>query len=209
MPINRKDKIIFIHIPKCAGTSIAKSLNMSGHWKNTNFNILYGITNDNIILQSLCFEFYNKYLDDKIIDYCKIITVVRNPYCRILSDFTWRNRGYKNIYDYLLFIKNELKNKNKFDLMKVDIKKFINHILPQYEYINNTKYEDKIKILKFENLKNDFQNEFPNKKLLYLNKTSHINYKDYFKTRPECIKLINEIYEKDFIKFNYKMVNEF
>ncbi len=71
MPINRKGKIILVHIPKNAGCSIAKTLNMfpqNTHKKN--LNILYGIENDKTVLQSLPLEYYERYLNDDLINEC-------------------------------------------------------------------------------------------------------------------------------------------
>ena len=88
MPINRKEKIILVHIPKNAGSSVAKTLNMypqNTHKKNR--NILYGIEDDKTVLQSLPLEYYDRYLDYNLINECLKITVVRNPYDRVLSDY--------------------------------------------------------------------------------------------------------------------------
>jgi hypothetical protein len=203
MPIDKENNIIFVHIPKCAGTSIAKSLNIySEHNKPPNMNILYGITENNIVLQSLCLEYYQNYIDKNKIKECKIITVVRNPYDRVLSDFMWHNRGFNNILDFCKFIKKTLIEKNKYELMQHEPQFYINHILPQVEYINNTNYKNII-IMKLENLKNDFYTNFPSKQLFHENTTDHEKYSDYFKDKKDCVRLINEIYKEDFIKFGY------
>ena len=205
MPIDKENKIIFIHIPKCAGTSIAKSLNIySENNFPANMDILYGIQ-DNIVLQSLCLEYYNDYIEKSKIKECKIITVVRNPYDRILSDFMWHNRGFNNILDFCKFIKKTLLEKSKYELMAYDPNLYTNHILPQFEYINNTEYNDII-IMRFENLKNDFYKQFNDKHLFHENTTDHEKYYDYFKDKKECIDLINEIYKEDFIKFGYDLL---
>lgn len=205
MPISKKDKILFIHIPKCAGTSIAKTLGIYSHVNTPpNLEILYGIHN-NIVLQSLCLEYYNKFIKDNLKQY-NIFACVRNPYDRILSDYTWSNRGFKTILEYCKYIKNILLD-NKYD--KWELMKFNhnhdNHILPQFEYINNTNLN--VNIIKFENLNIEFGKLFPKKKLCHVNKKRHSDFLSYFKDKKECIKIINEIYEIDFKTFGYEMIN--
>ena len=205
MPINRNEKLLFVHIPKCAGTSIEKTLNMyQPYLTPANTDIMFGVTNDNIVLQSLCLEYYEKFIEKKLIDECKIFTVVRNPYDRILSDYTWFNRGFNSILNFIIFIKKILSTTNKEKIMNFNGKYLLNHILPQNEYINNTKYD--VKILKFESLNEDFSKLFPNKNLCHVNKTSHLHYLEFFKDKPKCIKLINEIYDDDFKYFGYDTI---
>ena len=203
MPICKKNKILFVHIPKCAGTSIAKSLNIySENNFPANMEILYGIHN-NTVLHSLCLEYYNEYINDNLMEY-NIITCVRNPYERVLSDYMWCNRGFKGILEFCKFIKITIETKKKFEFMFFDSKKYINHLLPQYEYINNTHLN--VNVLRMENIDEDFKKIFPNIKLCHENKTHHTDYVSFFKDKKECIQIINEIYKIDFEKFGYDML---
>ena len=203
MPICKKKKVLFIHVPKCAGTSIAKSLNMySENNFPANMDILYGI-HDNIVLQSLCLEYYNNYINEDLNDYT-ILTCVRNPYERVLSDYKWCDRGFNNILDFCKFIKTTIKIKKKYDFMLFDSKYYINHLLPQYEYINNTSL--KVNILHIENINESFNKLFPDTILCHENKTHHTDYLSFFKDKEECIQIINEIYKIDFEKFGYDML---
>lgn len=204
MPICHNRKILFIHNPKCAGTSISKSLNMFSPKNAPNIEILSGIYN-NIVLQTLCLEYYNKYTSEDLSNYT-IFTCVRNPYERVLSDYMWCDRGFSNILDFCKFIKQTLQTKkNKYEYMQFDSKYYYNHILPQSEYINNTNL--KVQILHMENLNEEFKKLFPNIILKHENKTSHSNYKNVFKNNKECINIINEIYKKDFETFGYEMLS--
>lgn len=202
MPINRTTNTIFVHIPKTGGTSIEKALGMYSNWRKTNLNVLYGLDKDKKVLQSLCLEYYKNYLPEKLISQCKIYTVVRNPYDRALSDFSWKNRGFDNLKDYLQHIKNTLSKKTKSELMVFN-KNLQNHYLPQFEYIKSEKYKV-THILRFENLNKEFEKHFPTIKLEYHNKSKHEDYKEFYKKNPECVDLVNEIYNIDFVKFNYK-----
>lgn len=205
MPINRKKKLIFIHIPKNGGTSVAKSLHMLSHWRKVNLDKLYGITSDNIVLQSLQLKFYDKYISDNILKECDIFTVVRNPYDRVLSDYSYNNRGFEKLIDYLVYIKKKLENTDEYELMKYNRRYLNNHILPQYKYIESDKYNVNF-IIKFENFSDDFKSYFPEYDLAHTNKSKHVSHKVYFKDKPKCINLINQIYKKDFEMFNYEMI---
>lgn len=211
MPICRKNKILFVHIPKCAGSSIAQSLGIKQTFGEGEFDdcppdteILYGIK-DGIVLQSLCLEYYNDYIDEDLNKY-KILTCVRNPYERIISDYSWYDRRFKNDFlGYCKFVKKTLyETKDKKELMKYHRGLFINHFLPQYEYINNTNLD--VKILYVENLDDGFNKLFPDIILEHINKSKHDSYESFLKDKKECVSIINEIYKIDFEKFGYKML---
>ena len=213
MPINRDLKILFIHIPKCAGTSLTASLNIDignkpRHKKN--LKTLYGIdTSNKYVLQSLPLEYYTEYLDDAIIKTCLKITCVRNPYSRAVSDYIWHSRGTTSFLNFLKLVDETLSNNKVDELIKYnDIHS--NHFIPQYKYIKTSEnIEDDIIILKIENLHIDFKNKintiFPNLKLKHLNKNIDYDYLDYYKN-CECIEIVNRLYSKDFKMFNYNMI---
>lgn len=208
MPINRTKKILFIHIPKCAGTSIARSLGMFfGDPLTMNTEILYGIDkNNNNVLQSLPLEYYSDYVSESLISEYVKFTVVRNPYDRVLSDYSWKNRGCKTLYDFLILIKNYLSTHTKKDTIKYN-KISPNHMLPQYEYIKSDKFTLD-HIIKFENIQQDLNDNIDKTVVLKkINTSKHERWEHYFKNHPECISLVNEIYAIDFEKFNYKKLD--
>lgn len=213
MPINKNLNIIFIHIPKCAGTSLAMSLGMDPgppprHKKN--LNILYGIDEkNNIVLQTLPFKYYSNYLDNNFINKAIKITCVRNPYSRAVSDYLWSNRNCNSFYDFLKLIKKTLENKNEDEIIQYN-NIHSNHFLPQYKYIElNNQFDNIDIILKIENIDKDFnkkiKNKYPKLKLVHVNKNKSYNYFDYYNDK-RCIELINNIYKKDFEIFNYEII---
>ena len=213
MPINRDKKIIFIHNPKCAGTSIETALNMkskNNHGHTLEMEYLYGIDINNIVLQSLCFKFYKNYINEDVINKCFIFSVVRNPYDRVLSDYHWDNRNCKNSHDFLLLIQDTLEKESDLSMMKFDIKTHKNHFLPQHKYLDDSIYNKKInRILKFENLNIDFNNYIDSKITIPIsNKSnnSNISWEEYYCDKPECIKIVNNIYSKDFELYNYNKI---
>lgn len=89
MPVNYKNKIIFVHIPKCGGTSVEVFFNMR------NKESLYS-TDENVInnvkysLQHLTPNLIKELIPDIYDDYTKF-TIIRNPYERVLSEYVWQN----------------------------------------------------------------------------------------------------------------------
>jgi hypothetical protein len=211
-----KEKIIFVHIPKCAGTSIEVFLCEKFGYLNvvTTFaNGEKGILND--ANQEIIHGYLLKYngitgqhftLKD-IIDFKKIkleslsgytvFAVVRNPYHRILSD---------------LIFYNLLKNNNVDDLYNIVIdylkstKKFDNHKLEQHKFLSldgDSLYNNVI-VVKMENLseeikKIDFMKDFNNR---YNKQKIKIDYDTLLTAQVK--EIIYNHYKKDFEIFGYE-----
>jgi hypothetical protein len=95
VPIHRSAGLIFIHIPKTAGTSIEASINLHGDWRIEDQDRLFGkirsrrILRKNLssnFLQHLTFREISLLLGGQINDF-KIFSVVRHPLTRFLSSF--------------------------------------------------------------------------------------------------------------------------
>ena len=129
----------------------------------------------------------------------KIITAVRNPYERLISDLFYlkkinKDTLKKNVYQIILnFIKNNPDN----------------HALPQHRFIINyytRRIPPNITILKTETLTEDMHKigysdfDVHQKK----NKVKNVNYYDYL--NKKSIQLINLYYHFDFILFNYNKI---
>jgi hypothetical protein len=206
MPIFHKNKILFIHIPKTAGTSIEHYLikkdnvviNYKDNVKNLfSYNGKYGFDHS---LQHLTFKEI-LLLYPKVEEYKKF-TVVRNPYDRIVSEYyyhlqitrKWKKQKTEIQEDFEEFLNFYFNTNDTFD----------NHKIPQYKYIEGINEND-IKIMKFETLKTDFMDFFNEELQYHINKTKRDkNYLDIL--TPNTIKKINEYYYEDFIKFNYELI---
>ena len=187
----------FIHITKTAGTTI-ENIGL----KN---NIQWGFHHKE-------YKNHHKPLNEQkqeLIKKYDWFMVVRNPYDRIISELhcRWGNRNRNNILNSSKekineYIRNCIHYRNNHEKYK----KYYcyGHYKEQYKYLcDNTN----INILKFENLKDEFNllmkkynlNLKIDKHLNSNNKMFIINYFD-----KENIKLINDVYHKDFEYFNYK-----
>ena len=204
MPYFKEFNILFIHIPKTGGSNIENFfLNYSKN-KPTINHLLSNNLNIRINNHSLQHMTYQEYFNNKDYfnidtDSLKIITVVRNPYDRIISDlfylkFADPSYNREQIEETL---KNYLYSNHMYD----------NHKLEQYKFIidNENKINKKIIILKCENLNEQMKIlGFPEfeKFCNYTNNNFNKNYLKFL--NDNSISLINNYYNLDFEYFNYQ-----
>ena len=202
--------VLFIHIPKTGGSSIEEYLSYKYKIKLDNSS-LYLFTQDKRLLNenmkinsSLQHLTYNQIVENRKVlnihfDNIKIITIVRNPYERIVSDLFFNNLITKDTSKETVFdIINQYLESDKYD----------NHNIPQHNFITNDNQEiiPNIHILRTESLNNDmhhlgytdfnlFSNANPNK----------VKYADYLSNKS--IEIINNFYHLDFILFSYDKIS--
>lgn len=181
-------KYHFLHINKTSGVSIRKWFIDNG----------YKLDNNN--------EWQTDHrIIDKVNDTDFYFTVVRNPYCRIVSQFMhWRDnlKRLKNGISFKDYILN-LDNPSVF-VQPNHLSKYQERFhMPCSYWIKS----DRFKIFKFENIQElveyfvnnlHFKNNFPR-----LNVTNKDDIMRYFDN--ETIKIVNEIMQPDFHNFKYKM----
>jgi hypothetical protein len=200
--------ILHIHIPKTGGTSVNYYLSDKYNIP-LNENSLYtddivtkkGFFN-NSSLQHLTFQTLYDNKETFKIDWndpsLQIITVVRNPYERIISDMKWWSMIHAN------YSKEQIYNNIR---SYVNLNTIDNHNVPQYKYITyNNEKNNNINIFHTEELNknmNDYGFSDFNKRLQTTNNfecdiLSLLNF--------DSIDFINKYYEKDFKMFNYQML---
>lgn len=187
----------FIHITKCAGTSIEDAAHECGiEWGR--FDKEYCTSNHwHMPFSQHKTSFITKY------DW---FTVVRNPYSRILSEYycKWGGIGKTNI------------RHTKEEMNAYIIKKIKNRHLPAWHYEEQYKYlhpSTKIHIIKFENLNEEFdalmttygiKGVVLQKTNVSVKKGTNYTVKDF---SNELIELINTVYDKDFEYFQYDKIS--
>lgn len=210
MPISHDLKTIFIHIPKCAGESMEKSLGMFGLVNGSAWGNYWGIVNTNVALQHLTIceiELLLKQQEDgqEIIDNYFKFAFVRNPWDRTVSEYHWYlKRSPKCSFDEWC---EGLESRIKLNTM-ISIYE-IGHNIPQHKFICDDGDNIKVDFCgRFENLESDFKKvcDILNKpvKLSHSKNTAakeRKNYRDYFGTKTKTI--IKRIYEKDIDIFKY------
>jgi hypothetical protein len=200
MPYYEEIKTLFLHIPKTGGSSLENYFKVQYTEKlysNTGGNIILPDQLKLISLQHLTYNNIYKYkhlLNITFDENLKIITIVRNPYNRIISDLFWWK-----------FIDKSSNKTTVFNVIKEYIFKenLDNHNIPQYKFVidENNNLIKNIKIFKTETL----TEELKNYGLLYYEGNSETkNYFDYL--NEDSIKLINIFYKKDFELFNYDYI---
>lgn len=195
MPISNKKKIIFIHIPKNAGTSIIKS-------KELEFSEV----------QHRTYKFYKNYYKSQWNDFLKV-AIVRNPWDRFVSCYNyaimeksyWHSKKGPSIFgpheDY-----ETLKKVNFEDAVKLFYKNQISlkhpGWKPQHTWICENNKIMINKAFRFEEIEQSVPFKAIFGKIEKLNSSNNkIKYQEYYndKTRD----LIQEIYKKDIEIFNY------
>ena len=213
MPYFKKDdlNVLFIHIPKTGGTSVEFYFSSKYDIPLYNKSLFYFIQDEEWILankemnikSSLQHITYNHMVKFNSLfqiqfDNIMIITIVRNPYERIISDlFFLKLITIDTTPDMVLTIINDYVDSDNYD----------NHNLPQYTFITNDREEiiENIHILKTEHLTEDMVRLGFCDFNIYRNvNDKKVDYYQYL--NKESIKKINHFYNLDFKLFHYDML---
>jgi len=195
MPISHSHKLIFIHIPKNAGTSITTHFKMEdiGHH-----------------LWQYYYQKYKNYWGNY-----KKISISRNPWDRVVSCYEYAK--LLNSYWHSVNGKSKEGKHLDYELLKnksfeecINILKENPHQLKhqgwrnQHHYIFNGNNSVIDNIIKIENLNKelsillDKSIEVPR-----INMSNNKNYKSYYKNK-EMIEVVRDLYKKDIEFFNYE-----
>ena len=209
--IDHEHKIIFIHIPKCAGSSVEYFFNVKPFdWQVPNYEHLTGWCEKRKLHMHHATP--KQLLETELIDedtwntYTKF-AIVRNPWSRAYSDFVWLNR-----FNYINCTFEE------FLLKKGKLSKILNdqshksyrgdHLYPQVDFLTIDGEMVMDTVIRFEKLKSEFKvflsaNSIPDKKLPHDKKSKkYFAHYSHFYTDPE-VDLVENIYNKDIVLLSY------
>lgn len=196
-----KIPIIFVHIPKTAGTSIKKYIG-----KN-NLNDLVHMK-----LSEMKNYFYDKekrYNKIKFRDYFKF-TVLRNPWERMVSIYEYRKETSKKSYWQNI----RKKNYNFNEFLKYFLDLFgLEELISRGNYLKYITLNKKIKVdyaINFHNFEKDFKVikkiKIGKKNLIQkLRKSNKKDYRKYYNS--ESLDLINDIHKDDIEIFKFDFEN--
>ena len=205
MPISHKYKLIFIHIPKAAGTSIEKYMDIAEDDRVFNTVNLTGA-----LLKHFTASQIQKYVSTKIYDSYETFTVIRNPWDRMVSMYEFSKQYIMpTICNFNLdFILESYSFEIFIEL--VEQKYLEPYFRDQLSYIKNSRNQIIVNnIFRFEDLgkaQNFLQKHLKRKEKLELeNRTLHRKhysqyYDDKLKTRVQ--KIFQE--EIDFFKYKFE-----
>ena len=203
MPISHNHKFIFVHIPKTGGTSIEqffklfKKNNLYEPKNNINENGV-SYAPQHITAKQLKTHHLSK---DHFDEYYKF-AIVRNPYRRLISEYTWLRNGR---YFKITGAPKDFSEWVKYYLADIDT----DHKLTQYEYL----YDDNGNLLvddvfKLENINKHFPTileninyPYKNIRLPKMNASANVTIQEFIK--PDIKPFIDNMFEKDFEILNY------
>jgi hypothetical protein len=108
MPFDRQRRLVFLHIPKTAGTSIEQALGLHGPWDHENQASGFGlIESRDLLARHLSSNFLQhltlpelEQLFPEALHGAELFTVVRDPWSRLLSSFRNPDPDLANYYRY-------------------------------------------------------------------------------------------------------------
>lgn len=218
MPISHKHKVIFIHIPKCAGTSIEHLLEIDGiddfyteglQLRRSEFIPKEKFTEQEYTMccdknmQHYTVRELAKILDPDIFNTYKKIAVVRNPYTRLVSEHYFRLS--EKVREKISF---EELVRTKLQLSTIERNKsYDGHLETQTSFLINEQgnFNSVDKIYKYENLReclSDISAITGNYDYPHLRTTNIVKPHEEHYT-PELREIVYNFYKEDFINFNY------
>ena len=198
--ISEEHQAIFIHVPKCAGSSI-KNLLSKKNFKGVSLNNADDGSHDDKTgyYKAGTARRMKRAYEDQWATHFKF-AFSRNPWDRMVS--CWKNRaaGRYNKFKDFVFNHQEMVNNGNTS--------FHWHVMPQCIHVCNNHGDLIVDYIgRFESLQEDMDNIFEilnidSEKLPHVNKTDHDNYKTYYD--KETIKEVEKMFWKDIEVFEYE-----
>lgn len=208
--IDSKNNFLFIHIPKCAGTSIESFFGFD-YDNNINY-IEYSFNIGHP--KHMTLKEYSKVLPKNIIDNLFKFTIIRNPFDLVVSLYNYginsekviwngrtdyeykKNISFNNFVNFLYKLSYE-NNRNGLNTNVVSLDEYIETENISLDFIG-----------RFENLEKDFKQicnilDINNKTIPFKNKSikKSNNYKDYYDDKTKDI--VSLIFKDELKKYKY------
>jgi len=206
MPISDTHHCIFVHIPKCAGTSIESVLGMHGTVKGVGIEPYLNQKMDNDALFGKGAQHYSleklreTIPQNKYTAYFKF-TFVRNPWDRFVSHIAWAGSKW---YEKEMLTKDEVDEAIRSLVANNESN---DHLATQTSYIYDIDGQSDIDFIgRFEEIEDHWKKL---KVILKINKdlpnrmsSSHRHYSHYL--TDSQVAVIGDYYSEDISRFNYK-----
>lgn len=197
MPISKKYKFKFIHIPRCGGSGIEDNFDL---FYKENFwvpKFTHQFSNCHFAPQHFTHQILDSFLNSEQKKWFSF-TVVRNPYNRTISEYFYI---YKNFYSKPI---NDFNESHFTNWLTTDLIEFnLDHKLPQSTFID--KPVDLV--IKLEELEKGYQKlntQFNTTLFSTKTNSGNIKTKKILKSLSQnTLDLIYNIFELDFTQFNY------
>lgn len=194
MPVSWSRNIIFIHIPKTAGVSITEALEAEGVWKRNAHHLAARPAPEVEPFQHLTLKQLTSLLGVSYVKNAYVFSVVRNPFDRLVSYYTWMKARNKLTCSFDEFVQGDFDIPDpQIDYLRLtrsgSVDRYLINQVGYYEHLNS--------------LWRGLQKQIGTKrKLPWENKTTHRWYGDYYKdsgTRD----FVLDFYAEDFETFGY------
>jgi hypothetical protein len=189
MLVNHTKRYIFIHVPKCGGTTVQETLLKHSIFAGEEFTMYEFHT-------SLLCDIAQGYMDEGY----KAFTFVRDPYTRFAS--AWHQVQFMtDVYKGPDDIVDQLKLKN-----------YLLILAPSFFFTGQTSGKN-IKVYKLEQFRSGIQEvleTYGYPKVWWNRNERHVmeeNKKkvDLYETRPDFLNFVTEFYYRDFVELRYPM----
>ena len=189
MIVNHTKRYIFIHVPKCGGTTVQETLLKHSIFAGEEFTMYEFHT-------SLLCDVAQMYLEQGY----KAFTFVRDPYARFAS--AWAQVQFMtDVYKGPDDIVNELKRKNYLLILS-----------PSFFFTGSMKH---VKVYKLEEFKKgilDILDTYGYPRVWWnrnerhvMEKGKKVNPKKFYEDRPDFVNFVTEFYFRDFVELRYPM----
>jgi chondroitin 4-sulfotransferase 11 len=193
MTISHSYKCIFIHVPKCGGTSINNIIDPSQTKPSCNCRRGQIVNkHDHTSAESI------KNTNGQVFDSYYKFAFVRNPYDKLVSEYYWAGKDKILTFEKFIYTlessvrRGELHYKQQYKFLCDANNKLL---IPESNIFKYENYEQNIKTLQ-DTLKID-------KEIKKFNSNKHESYDKYF--TPRLYEIVNQLYAKDFEMFGYTM----